>query len=162
MPNNIPYFEDTELKVGVRTVERDTVNVIVYNPITGQVIVLKWRRYGWRTFIIGGIDPSDEGNPIRAAIREVAEETGYTRLKFVAEIGKIRAGYYAAHKGENRIAIVTGLLFELENDDRDEVPNSEKLPHTFRWIPVDQVSAFLTLASQRYLWGEAQGHLPKK
>jgi len=111
--NEIPYFEDedSKLRPELPIIERPTINAILWNPRTNEFVCLDWQEFGWKTFIIGGIE-EDKGEDARAAAsREIEEETGYTDIEFVAEIGKLRSGYFAAHKNENRIANTTGLLF---------------------------------------------------
>ena len=155
----IPFFEDESSKrqPGFPTVERDTVNVLVWNPRMEEIICLDWIKFGWRTFIIGGIEPGEKA--VETAMREVTEETGYTDLELVADLGQLQSAYFATHKKENRIANTTGMLFRLVSDIKQEVKNATDLPHIFKWIKRDEVADFLTLSSQKYLWDRAQPHL---
>ncbi|MBX4199901.1 NUDIX domain-containing protein [Candidatus Parcubacteria bacterium] len=159
MHTGVPYFEDedSKQKPGVRVVERNNINAIVYNKETDEVLCLDWQKFGWKTFIIGGVEGDED--PVEAAKREILEETGYKNLKLISHLGKTRSGYYAAHKGENRISNATGLLFELENDEREVVPDAENLPHIFIWLPQSKVSSFITPSSQKYYWQKAQEYL---
>jgi hypothetical protein len=159
MDNQIPYFEDPEsaLMPGIPVVERDAINAIVWNPLSGEALCLDWEKFGWKTFIIGGIEKDE--SEIEAALREIKEETGYQNLRFLLDLGKTRSGYYAAHKGENRISNATGLLFELIDDQKIEVPDANELPHVFRWIKRDEVLDFITLSSQKHIWEKALSHL---
>lgn len=45
---------------GKKSVERRNVHVIVKNPKTNQVIVLKWRNHPWSTFPMGGIEDGED------------------------------------------------------------------------------------------------------
>ncbi len=156
---NIPYFEDEDsrLKPDLPIVERETVNVIVHNPAKDQVLCLEWEKFNWKTFIIGGVDNNEDS--ASAALREIKEETGYKNLELICEIGKLRSGYYAAHKNENRIANTTGFLFKLLNEDQDKVDESEVTNHVFKWIPKNNVESFVNLSSQKYLWTKALEYL---
>ena len=149
MKENIPYFEDEPLKEGVPTVERDNVEVVLFDPVKKQVLSLDWEKFGWKTIIIGGLDGD---TPEIAAQKEILEETGYKNVRYVKEIAKVQAGYYAAHKKENRIANTTGLLFELVDNEREEVDLYELEKHISHWIPFSEVSEYLNLSSQKYLW----------
>lgn len=152
---NIPYFEDEDSKLipNLPIIERETINVIVYNPQTDEVMCLDWEKFGWKTFIIGGIENNEEIH--LAALREIKEETGYKNLSFISEIGKLRSGYYATHKKENRIANTTGLVFKLLDTDQDPINEEETAQHIFKWIPKDEVSSYVNLSSQKYLWEKA-------
>lgn len=157
--DNIPYFEDedSKLRPGLLIVERPTINAVLWNPKTDEVLCLDWEKFGWKTFVIGGIEPGEDA--CKTAIREIYEETGYGDVELIADLGQLRSGYFAAHKGENRIAHTTGFLFELMSDSQKVVENAELLPHVFKWVPKDGVYSFLTLSSQKYLWGKAQTYL---
>ena len=156
---NIPYFEDEESKLhpNLPIVERNTINAILWNYQTGEFLCLDWEKFGWKTFVIGGVD--DEENTLEAAIREIKEETGYMDMELVADLGKLRSGYFAAHKGENRIANTTGFLLKLKGDRQQVREDATDLPHVFRWVAKNNVESFLTLSSQKYLWGKAQVHI---
>lgn len=153
----IPYFEDEKSKINpdFPIVERDNINAIIYNPKTHEVLCLDWEKFDWHTFIIGGIDNGED--PIEAAKREILEETGYAHIKFISEITKVRAGYFAAHKNENRITNATGLLFELLDDEMVETKESETQNHVIKWIAKGEVGEFINLESQKYIWEKAKG-----
>ncbi len=154
-----PFFEDADTKriPGVKTVERAAINAIIYNRATQNILCLDWKEYQWKTFVIGGIENGEEA--VAAARREIREETGYTHLKLIANLGQSRSGYYAAHKKENRISNATGLLFELLTEEKTDLQNANMLPHIFTWIPVDQVLSYVTPSTQKYYWKKATDYL---
>ncbi len=152
---NIPYFEDEDSKLdpNLPIVERDSIHAIVFDPSTNRVLCLDWEKFNWKTFIIGGIEPNED--PSTSALREILEETGYRDVRLLAEVGRTRSGYYAAHKKENRISNAVGLLFELISPNQIDINEAESLNHVYKWIPKDEVSTFINLASQRYIWKRA-------
>jgi len=155
MNEEIPFFEDKDYPAieGVKTVERDNVNVIVLNPEGDKVLCLEWNEFDWKTLVIGGVDGLDL---ITASKKEVEEETGYSDLDFVCEVGKTRAIYYAGHKKENRLANATGMLFRLNSMKQNEVNAEELKKHSYHWIDVGMVDNFINIESQKYLWNKAK------
>ncbi|HVX90532.1 MAG TPA: class I tRNA ligase family protein [Candidatus Paceibacterota bacterium] len=137
----IPHFIDKEnpWQEGKELVKRNAVLVIVRNPATSKYIGLKWKKQPWTTFITGGIDAGEDA--IEAARREVREETGYKNLTYVRTLGYTQSEFYAAHKGINRIAVNTIVLFDLENEERDEVDEEERQQHEAFWLDFDDIAA---------------------
>ena len=154
MNDNIPYFEDesSKLRPDLPIVERETVNVVLWNQKADKILCLDWQKFGWKTFIIGGVEKGED--PKTTARREIEEETGYINIEFMADLGKLRSGYFATHKNENRIANTTGFLFKLIGDGQKPVDKAN-LPHEFKWVPKEEVASFINLSSQKYLWEEA-------
>lgn len=155
----IPYFEDEESKPvpGVPTVERETIYAVVYNPGKDEVLCLDWEKFGWKSFIIGGVEEGED--PVVAAAREITEESGYMNLEFVATLGRTRSAYYAAHKKENRIANAVGVLFRLTNEEQNPDIKPDTTNHIHRWVPRSQIDSFINLSSQKYVWGKAKEKL---
>ncbi|MDB5259455.1 MAG: leuS [Candidatus Taylorbacteria bacterium] len=153
--DGIPFFEDKKdpTVAGKPVVERNVTNAIIWNRAKDEILVLEWPKFDWKTFIIGGIE--GEEDPVICAQREAAEETGYNDIKFIAEIGKTKTSFYAAHKGVNRIANATCFLFELVSDAQQPVDPEETKNHFFKWIPRSEVAAFINIAPQQYSWEEA-------
>ncbi|KKQ27262.1 MAG: Leucyl-tRNA ligase LeuS, partial [Parcubacteria group bacterium GW2011_GWB1_37_13] len=132
-------------KEGLPFVYRKAVECHVRNPKNNKFLYLDWKVADWNSPVTGGIE-GDE-NLVDAALREIHEETGYKNLKFIQELGgPIRADFYHPHKKENRRADFYGVLFELENEDRDEIPEEELTKHESVWIPKDQIQSFSTIS----------------
>lgn len=147
-----PYFPDLEnpFKPGKETIQREVVHSIVVNPKTNKVLCLDWKDFGWKTFVIGGRE-GDESE-VDAAFREIKEETGYKNVKFLKKLaGPWVNKFYAKHKDINRIARANLLLFELENEEKEEVVEEESLRHKTVWVEKEKLRDFLNgIAEKEY------------
>jgi leucyl-tRNA synthetase len=125
---------------GKELVFRKIIIGIVHNPVDDTYLTLKWKDQPWTTFITGGVDEGED--VVEAARREIAEETGYTDLTFVRQLGgPTQAEFFAAHKDVNRTTHTTSLLFTLKSDTRTEVSEEEKKLHSAVWLPRAEVTA---------------------
>jgi 8-oxo-dGTP pyrophosphatase MutT (NUDIX family) len=151
----IPYFEDKDnpIQADKQTVERRTINAIVYNPKTDSILCLDWKDHNWKTTIIGGIEDGEDLES--AGRREVTEETGYLDLEYKGEVTKFYTSFYAAHKGVNRLADTTAVLFILESDSQKEINAEETKNHTFTWVSKDTVLDYLNVEPQIFAVKEA-------
>jgi leucyl-tRNA synthetase len=152
---NIPVLVDkiNPPKKGKKTVARRTVHAIVRDPRNGQVLCIKWRKFPWTGFPIGGVEDGED--VVEAARREVHEETGYKNLKFVRVMGGIvRGEYFAAHKDENRIAYSNVVLFDLDNDERDNVSGEELAKHEAIWLDPETLTHENFTCAELDVWKE--------
>ncbi len=118
---------------GRKIVERNAVQVILIDPKTKKVLMLKWKKFPWTTFITGGIESGED--MIEAARREVLEETGYKNIKYIKTLGgPVESHFFAAHKNENRKATFHALVFELENNDQNVLSEEESAIHNLAWM----------------------------
>ena len=138
LPRCIDYTNPQQ--EGKELVFRKIIIGIVHNPVDDTYLTLKWKDQPWTTFITGGVDEGED--VVEAARREIAEETGYTDLTFVRQLGgPTQAEFFAAHKDVNRTTHTTSLLFTLKSDARTEVSEEEKKLHSAVWLPRAEVTA---------------------
>jgi leucyl-tRNA synthetase len=137
---------------GKKTVERKSVQAIIIDPKTKKVLCLRWKKFPWTTFITGGADLGEDLE--KAARREIAEETGYTDLKYVKTLGGlVESHYFAAHKDENRKAIFSAFHFELQSDKKNEVSEKEKDIHEAVWLSWQELAADKNIKCAEYeIW----------
>lgn len=144
-----PYLKD-DPKSNKTTEKRDVVTAIVKNSRNNTYLCLKWKKTEWQSFPSGGID---DQNLIDAAKREVMEETGYKNIKYIKQIGdSIYAEFYRPHKDSNVFANFKYLLFELEDEEREEVAEKEKNQHEAVWVKESEVNAFINVWNQKLAW----------
>ena len=138
---------------GKDTVVRQNVHGIVYDPKTDKYLCLEYKNFPWTTFVVGGVEDSDNGNIVDAAKREIYEETGYKNLKLVKVLGgQVVAEYYAAHKDQNRRGFVNGLLFELIDDEKDEISEEDKGKYDLIWLSLSDITKDRMTCAELDIW----------
>ncbi|MBU0977904.1 MAG: class I tRNA ligase family protein, partial [Nanoarchaeota archaeon] len=84
-----PLFKTTEGKDAVRKDILDDVRssifAIVKHWSEDKYLCLDWKNFNWKSLIIGEVDTGEKFE--EAAVREVREETGYSDIKSIREIG---------------------------------------------------------------------------
>lgn len=123
---------------GKEVVFRDAVIVVLRNPKTGKFLCLKWKKHPWITFVMGGIEEGE--TDVEAAQRELKEETGYKNFKFVRHLGSVQSEFFATHKDVNRVAHTRELLFELVDEEREEISEEEKEIHELEWRSWEEIN----------------------
>ncbi|MFA5996599.1 MAG: class I tRNA ligase family protein, partial [Candidatus Paceibacterota bacterium] len=136
---------------GKKAVERRNVHVIVRNPKDGKVLILKWKKHAWTTFPMGGVESGE--TLIEAARREVAEETGYQNLtNGKVWGGQVRAEYFAAHKGENRVSYTSLVTFDLADDECLPLAKDEDEAHEVVWADMKDLTATSMTHAEMDIW----------
>ncbi|MEI6228767.1 MAG: class I tRNA ligase family protein [Candidatus Saccharibacteria bacterium] len=150
----LPYRIDKKNPpvAGKKTVERQTVHGIVFDPKTNKYLCLKWKQFGWTTFITGGVE-SDDGDLIASAKREITEETGYKNLQPIRVIGgQVASEYFATHKDENRKAFASAVLFELIDEEKTDVSNEEASKYDSIWLDLADITADTMTCAELDVW----------
>lgn len=140
---------------GKKNVARDMVIALVENPEGTKLIGLQWLKFDWRTPVNGGIEKGESLE--KASLREITEETGYTDVEFVKELGQpYQAEYFAAHKDENRVGTIHIAFCRLKSEAKKEISEEEKKTHKLVWVDKKDFVKFFTypdypIIKQRYL-----------
>ncbi|CAN5689546.1 hypothetical protein BH11PAT2_BH11PAT2_04340 [soil metagenome] len=119
--------------------ERNIILAVVHDSKTDTYLCLKWKEHPWTSFITGGIEDGEDA--VEAAVREIAEETGYTDVEFVRSLGTTQSEFYAAHKGLNRKVHNQSLLFELKSDVQIARTEEESAQYDLEWLSAKDVKA---------------------
>ena len=143
-----PVVEPTAGEPQGDEVEKEAVIVALRNPKNGKILALDWGppqdRWGGTLLIGGGVEKGED--PVQAAKREIAEETGYVDVKLVRQSMAKGHGYFFSNvKNKNYLAHCTGLLFELVSDKRKEVEldDGEHGKFTVKWIDPRKVKSLI-------------------
>lgn len=130
-------------------VKKHSIIVALRNPKTDEVMVLNWgprqTNYGGNMLIGGALEPGED-NMEAVARREIAEETGYTNIRLVAQSDVPGFGhFYSNTKGHHVFTTTTGLYFELVDEIRNatDLDEGEKDKFKLEWQPTAQVAAML-------------------
>lgn len=138
---------------GKEQVFRRAVQGIVYDPKTDKYLCVQWKKQPWTAFVVGGVEDQDRGDLIAAATREIREETGYKNIKPIRVLGgPVVSEFYAAHKGINRKALFSAVLFELIDDERDDVSEAEKDIQEAIWLNRSEITPQRMTCAELDLW----------
>lgn len=134
-----------------KTVTRNNVHALVQDPKTKKFLLLQWKEFPWRNFVVGGVEEGED--IVEAARREVREETGYTNLKLIKVLGApVHGQYFAAHKDENRIAYSTAVYFQLSNSSPEPVSLEEKNIYDIEWVSLEHMNADNMVCAELDIW----------
>ncbi len=144
------------VREGQPFLERKAVMAVVKRHSDGKYLCINYRPTATNEFVSGGV----EGNEslVEAGIREIREETGYTDVSFVRELGQpVHSKYYSVHRKTNTIGHYTPLLFELKGEERAEISADEMNRHEVKWLEEHEVAGFINRDDYRYAWERYKG-----
>jgi len=137
--------------------KKEAIVGVVHNSKTNETLLLDWgprhSNWGGMLFVGGGVDEGED--LVDAAKREVAEETGYHKLKFIRQTEvAVNNYYYSNVKDRHDMAHMTGVLFELEDDEQIELKQdeAEKNKYTVKWVPDDEVFSTVNDAGHEVIY----------
>ena len=114
---------------------RRSIVALVEDSETGKVLSLNWgEKLGGHLLIGGGLEEGED--VVATALREIAEETGYTDLKFVGQSEHVHHHYFAASKNVYREIDAVGLHFILKSGTREalSLEANEVGKFTVEWL----------------------------
>jgi leucyl-tRNA synthetase len=142
---HLPVVQVVEPETGVaqeNPEHRKSIVAIVRDPKTDTYLSINWGAKNGGNLFVGGGREDDEA-VVETAIREIAEETGYTNIQLVSQTGKMHHNYFAHSKNVARRIEANALLFELIDDTKVEtaLEENEKNKFTVEWLTENEVVA---------------------
>ena len=136
----IPIIQVLEEVTGVPHEDEATktsVVAIVHDSKEDKYLTINWGENGGRLFI-GGTRKEGE-SAVDCAIREIAEETGYTDVEFVSSDFAINHHYYAYNKKQYFNIEATPLFFELKSSHREQQDLDDDEDFSIEWVSKDVI-----------------------
>ncbi len=128
--------------------EKDGVIAIIKHWKEDKYLALKWKNVAWGTFLTGGID---EGyTPEETVIKEIREETGYTRAHIIRKLGMVEGLFYHVPKERNQLVRGHVYYVELAGGAHEAVSVEETAKHEIVWLTKEELAAFLTPDTHQY------------
>jgi len=141
---DIPIIPVIEQITGIKREDesfKESIVAIVYDPKTNKYLTINWHEKGGRLFV-GGTRKNGE-DPVSCAIREIAEETGYTDIEYKFQTFPINHHYFAYNKNKAFEIEATGLYFELKSDIKKEIELDEEEKNNFdvEWVDASTIES---------------------
>ncbi len=136
---------------GKKTVKKRTVQCVIENPNRDKILVLKWEKFSWVSFISGGVEEGED--PRNTALREIEEETGYVDIKEINKIGKeFHSTYHATHKDENRVSEVITFHIILKSERKTEIKKNDNEKFKPVWVSKEEARRTVNQVEAKRIW----------
>ncbi len=106
----------------------------------GEILVASQHGTSW-SLPKGHIEKGE--NPLKAAKREIFEETGVTNLEFVRDLGSYQRYMISLSGGDDKSELKTITMFLFKTTDMMLKPIDPKNPEA-KWVPKGEVINLLT------------------
>lgn len=125
-------------------IHTESAGGVVVNP-EGRVLLVSQHGTSW-SLPKGHLEEGE--TPLEAALREIREETGVTRLEFVRPLGSYTRHRLGPDGGEDRSELKTIHLFLFRTDETELAPLDPANPEA-RWVGRESVDGLLTHAKDK-------------
>lgn len=145
----ITFDKNNPPQEGKENTKRNIAICLIKNR-QGKYLTLKWNKQDWHNLVIGGLEDGED--PVAAAKREIAEETGYVDIEFVGRLPfALNSIFYAAHKDVNRDTRVDVLMFDLTSDQQTAVKREGHEDFEIVWIDKSEIKNLHPIGGLEYI-----------
>ncbi|HSX48046.1 MAG TPA: class I tRNA ligase family protein, partial [Candidatus Nanoarchaeia archaeon] len=149
-PKFIAETGDSAVQPDQDFIKREAVCAVVRNPKTNEYLCISWKEHHMNGLVTGGLEGDED--PVKAAEREIREETGYKNLRFVEDPGiYIHSLFYHRQKKQNRWARFHFLFFELANEETEPVSKKEAALLKPVWKTIDEMRSFFSVVEGTFI-----------
>lgn len=106
----------------------------------GKIVIVMQNDNSW-SLPKGHIDPGE--TKLQAAKREIYEETGIKKLKYVKKLGTYSRYRIGLHKPENKSELKTITFYHFKTKQKKLCPSDKKNPKA-KWVDKKNVTKYLT------------------
>jgi ADP-ribose pyrophosphatase YjhB (NUDIX family) len=125
-------------------IHTESAGGVVVNP-EGRVLLVSQYGTSW-SLPKGHLEEGE--TPLEAALREIREESGVSRLEFVRPLGSYTRHRLGADGGEDRSELKTIHLFLFRTEETELAPLDADNPEA-RWVERETVAGMLTHTKDR-------------
>jgi leucyl-tRNA synthetase len=140
---------DSAIAQDLPFIKRDNICVVLRNPKNDTYLVTNWKNHNMHGLVTGGIDKGED--IVECAKREILEETGYKNIIFTFNPNfAVQTKFFHRVKKENRWARYQILFFDLLDEQREEVCQSELDIHELLWKNKNELKTYFSVAEGIY------------
>jgi leucyl-tRNA synthetase len=138
----------------------DKGKIVAVVEHAAKILTIHWKKELGGRLLVGGTAEENEEAAV-TAMREIAEETGYTDLELVEQAEEqVHHEYFAHSKNKAWVAHTTLLYFKLKSDRRQEpaLEEDEKGKFNVEWVTPETAQKEITDPLHKYVLARFTAH----
>ncbi|MES2930979.1 MAG: class I tRNA ligase family protein [Patescibacteria group bacterium] len=144
------HASDHPIRDGLPVIKRNAICAVIRNPKDDTYLCSVWRDMHMHGLITGGVEDGED--MVKAAMREIYEETGYKNVKLVNNPDiAIHSTFFHRKKQENRWARFQYMFFDLIDKEKDEIDEKEAAIHDVVWKKRSELDNFFSVVEGEFV-----------